>query len=146
MLRKLKHLQIEDFWAIYQHFRRPTQMTFGTQIHLFADGVKPMWEDPKCAPGGKWSIRYIPKTHTNKFWEDLALALIGDMFNDENEVLGILLNLKPSYDQVQIWHASGKEQGKVDALKNDLENILNLGEHNLKLEYENFADTLAKYS
>ena len=105
-----------------------------------------MWEDPKCAPGGKWSIRYIPKTHTNKFWEDLALALVGDMFKDENEVLGILLNLKPSYDQVQIWHASGKEQGKVDALKTDLEQILNLGEHNLKLEYENFADALAKYS
>ena len=89
---------------------------------------------------------YIPKTHTNKFWEDLALALVGDMFKDENEVLGILLNLKPTYDQVQIWHASGKEQAKVDALKTDLEQILNLGEHNLRLEYENFADTLAKYS
>ena len=70
--------------------------------------------------------------------------MVGDMFKDENEVLGILLKLRPSYDQAQIWHASGKEQGKVDALKNDLEQILNLGEHNnLKLEYENFADRLA---
>ena len=70
--------------------------------------------------------------------------MVGEKFKHENEVLGILLNLKPSSDQVQIWHASSKEQGKVDALKNDLEQILNLGEHNnLKLEYENFADRKA---
>ena len=105
-----------------------------------------MWEDPQCAPGGKWSIRYTPKSHTNKFWEDLALALIGDMFKDDNEVLGILLNLKPSSDQIQVWHRSGKDQGKVDALKADLEGILNLEEHKLKLDYENFADALSKYA
>lgn len=121
-------------------------MTYGTQLHLFAEGIKPMWEDPQCAPGGKWSIRFTPKTHTNKFWEDLALALIGDMFSDENEVLGILVNLKPSSDQMQIWHRSGKEQAKIDTLKGDLENILKIEQHNLKLEYENFADALAKFS
>ena len=61
-----------------------------------------MWEDPQCVPCGKWSVRFLPTTHTNKFWEDLALALIGDMFSDENEVLGILVNLKPNSDQMQI--------------------------------------------
>ena len=105
-----------------------------------------MWEDLQCAPGGKWSIRNMPKTHTNKYWEDLALALIGDMFTDENEVLGILLNLRPSSDQIQVWHRSGKVQPKIDTLKSDLENILKLEEHNIKLDYENFGDSIAKYS
>ena len=59
-----------------------------------------MWEDEKCKNGGKWGIRYVPKTHTNKYWEDLALALIGDMFTHENEVLGLLLTLKPNSDSV----------------------------------------------
>jgi len=36
-----------------------------------------MWEDDNCKDGGKWSLR-IPKTHTNKYWEDLTLALIGE--------------------------------------------------------------------
>ena len=47
---------IEDFWAIYQHFHHPTEMTSGTQIHLFVEGVKPMWENSKCVAGGKWSL------------------------------------------------------------------------------------------
>ena len=25
---------VEDFWAIYQHFKRPSTMSFGTSIHL----------------------------------------------------------------------------------------------------------------
>ncbi len=25
---------VEDFWAIYQHFKRPSTMTYGTSIHL----------------------------------------------------------------------------------------------------------------
>ena len=107
-------------------------MTYGTQLHIFAEGVKPMWEDSQCAPGGKWSIRNTPKTHTNKFWEDLALALIGDMFSDENEVLGILVNLRPNSDQLQIWQRSGKDQKKINTLKGDLENALKLQEHELK--------------
>ncbi len=105
-----------------------------------------MWEDEHCAQGGQWRIRNLPKTHTNKYWEDLCLALIGDMFTHENEVLGILINLKRSADQVQIWHKSGKDQAKIDTLKNDLEGILKTEEHEMKLEYEDFADTIAKYS
>jgi len=36
-----------------------------------------MWEDENCADGGSWSLR-IPKTHTNKYWEDLLMAMIGE--------------------------------------------------------------------
>ena len=105
-----------------------------------------MWEDPQCAPGGKWSIRHLSKSMTNKYWEDLALTLIGDMFTDENEVLGILLMLRPGSDQIQVWHRSGKDQTKMNTLKSDIENTLLLESANLKLDYENFADSLAKYA
>ena len=105
-----------------------------------------MWEDSQCAPGGKWSIRNLPKSHTNKFWEDLALTLIGDMFTNENEVLGILINLRPASDQIQVWHRNGKDQAKIDTLKSDLENTLKLEEQNIKLDYENFAESLAKFA
>ena len=48
---------IEDFWAIYQQLHHPTKMTSGTLIHLFVEGVKPMWEDSKCEAGGMWSLK-----------------------------------------------------------------------------------------
>ncbi len=73
-------------------------MTYGTQLHIFAEGVKPMWEDQQCATGGKWGLKYIHKSSTNRLWEDLALKLIGNMFTDEDEVLGILVNIKPGID------------------------------------------------
>lgn len=55
-------------------------MPMGTVLNVFVDGVKPVWEDPACKEGGRFSLR-VPKTHTSKFWEDLLLAMIGEQFS-----------------------------------------------------------------
>lgn len=36
---------VEDFWAYYQHFQRPTTLPVGSYIYLFREDVKPTWED-----------------------------------------------------------------------------------------------------
>lgn len=95
-----------------------------------------MWEDETCKDGGRWSFR-SPKSHTNKYWEDLLLALIGEQFEAENEVLGLVISIKPNFDAISIWNKSGKDQAKIDTIKKDLERILDLKE-DIKLEYENF--------
>ncbi|XP_024544509.1 eukaryotic translation initiation factor 4E-1-like [Selaginella moellendorffii] len=33
---------VEDFWC-------------GADFHCFKEGIKPEWEDPRCANGGKWT-------------------------------------------------------------------------------------------
>jgi translation initiation factor 4E len=71
-----------------------------------------MWEDEQCAQGGRWMLK-IPKSHTNKFWEDLTLALIGEQFTQEDEVLGLQLALKPVQDVLSVWIRHGKDQEKV---------------------------------
>ena len=108
----------------------------------FAEGIKPMWEDATCKDGGKWAVR-VPKTHTNKFWEDLLLALIGDQYSDENEINGVLVSLRPHQDTFQIWNKSGKDAAKIGRVKSDLEHILQLSE-DMKHEYENFQEAIAK--
>lgn len=80
-------------------------MTFGTSLNIvnflvlimlkFVDPVKPMWEDENCVDGGCWSIR-VPKTHTNKYWEDLLMAMIGEQFSIEGEILGMAIALRPN--------------------------------------------------
>ena len=45
---------VQDFWSIYQHLKRPNQLEQGTQINLFVKGIKPEWEDPQNASGGRW--------------------------------------------------------------------------------------------
>ena len=34
---------VEQFWAYYQHFRRPTALPLGSYVYLFKEGVKPVW-------------------------------------------------------------------------------------------------------
>jgi translation initiation factor 4E len=102
-----------------------------------------MWEDENCKDGGRWSLR-VPKTHTNKYWEDLLLALIGEQFTHDNEILGIVIALKPNQDTISIWHRNGTDQTKIQQIKEDIARIVAIDEQTMKLDYENFAETLSK--
>jgi translation initiation factor 4E len=49
-----------------------------------------MWEDETCKDGGRIVLR-MPKSHANKYWEDIQFAMIGEQFREANEVLGVVL-------------------------------------------------------
>ncbi|MEL7342227.1 MAG: eukaryotic translation initiation factor 4E [Bacteroidota bacterium] len=36
---------VEGFWKIYNHLRRPADVSVGTDYSVFKQGVKPSWED-----------------------------------------------------------------------------------------------------
>lgn len=101
-----------------------------------------MWEDENCKQGGRWTLR-VPKTHTNKYWEDLVLAMIGEQFSVENEINGLVIALRPQQDSISIWNKHARDEAKVQAIRQDLERILKVDEH-MKLEYEIFEETLNK--
>jgi hypothetical protein len=37
-------LQAEGFWEVYSHIIRPNDVQTALDLHLFRDGIKPMWE------------------------------------------------------------------------------------------------------
>ena len=86
-------MQVETFWMVQQHLRRATAMPYGTFLHVFKQGIKPMWEDPSLVNGCRFSIK-TQKSHTSKYWEDLLLAMLGEQFQQENHIAGLVLNLK----------------------------------------------------
>ena len=45
---------VQTFWMMYQHLRRPTAMPYGTTLHIFQSGIKPVWEDPALAKGSRF--------------------------------------------------------------------------------------------
>lgn len=51
---------VEDFWAVYQHCKRPEAVETKTCYHLFQEGIKPMWEDENNEKGGRWHV-WLPK-------------------------------------------------------------------------------------
>jgi translation initiation factor 4E len=71
-----------------------------------------MWEDENCKDGGRWTLK-VPKERTNKYWEDLVLAMIGETFRVENEINGLVIALRPQFDTISIWNKHGKDAQKV---------------------------------
>lgn len=100
-----------------------------------------MWEDENCADGGCWSIR-VPKTHTNKYWEDLLLAMIGEQFSAEGEILGMAIALRPNQDNIKIWNKHGSNKEVVQTIRNDIEKFIKI-EEGIKIDYENFKEVIA---
>lgn len=62
---------------MYNHLLRPHQLReggAGEEFQLFVEGVKPTWEDPANAKGGKLVVR-LPPQLTSQYWEALVRAL-----------------------------------------------------------------------
>ena len=65
-------LQVEDFWRLYVHLRRPVDdRPTVCDYHVFREGIKPMWEDESNVNGGKWIVR-LKKGVAARYWEDLV--------------------------------------------------------------------------
>jgi hypothetical protein len=101
-----------------------------------------MWEDESCKDGGRWVIR-VPKSHSNKYWEEIQLAMIGEQFREENEVLGLVISLKPYQDIISIWNRNGTNKEKVQSLREDIERIIS-PDGEVKIDYEVFEEEKKK--
>ena len=68
----LPYFQVEDFWRLYVHLRRPVDdRPTVCDYHVFREGIKPMWEDESNVNGGKWIVR-LKKGVAARYWEDLV--------------------------------------------------------------------------
>ena len=95
---------IEDFWAIYQHIKKPDNCKQGIEIQMFKDNIKPMWEDEFNKNGGKLSIK-LNKGYTTIIWEELILGIIGNILPKEisEGINGIVFSSKKESNILQIW-------------------------------------------
>lgn len=85
---------IEQWWSLYGHLKRPTDLPAYEELSLFKYDIKPMWEDPANVNGGQWVIR-LRRCNINQAWENLCLAMLGEQFEVGNEICGITLVTKP---------------------------------------------------
>merc|ERR1711971_271722 len=109
---------VEQFWTTYNYLRRPNDLSSTTDYHFFRDGIKPTWEDPKNAKGGKWIIR-LPKGLASRYWEEVILALIGGQFPGitDGEICGLVISIRYSEDILGIWNKSASDRDVVDRLR-----------------------------
>lgn len=97
---------VEDFFSVYSHLKRPSTLPLVSDYHLFKRGVRPIWEDDDNKRGGKWIVR-LKKGVSDRYWEDLLLAVIGDQFAEASEdVCGVVLSVRNGEDILSIWTAN----------------------------------------
>lgn len=84
---------VEQFWSLYCHLVRPSSLKPFRELHMFKSGIKPMWEDPCNAKGGKWVIR-LRKNRIDRAWENACMAMLGEQFLVGPEICGIVLSTR----------------------------------------------------
>ena len=83
-------VQVEDFWALYNHIELASRLAAGCDYSLFKEGVKPMWEDERWEEnemivrwldlfrnkkGGRWLINLDKKQRAScldNFWLEVV--------------------------------------------------------------------------
>ena len=97
---------VEDFWQVYSHVKRPTEIGIKDELQLFRDGYRAIWEDDVNQDGGKWYL-VIKLEYTDLLWEHSVLSIIGEQFHPD--VIGIVIS-KREAGIMSYWVKSTEER------------------------------------
>ncbi|ODV86886.1 hypothetical protein CANARDRAFT_27248 [[Candida] arabinofermentans NRRL YB-2248] len=108
---------VEEFWGIYNSIPKVSDLPIKSDYHLFREQIKPEWEDSANSNGGKWTFQFRSKfmeannIDINQIWTRALLSVIGETIeDDENEVNGVVVNVRKGTYKVCLWTKSCKEQ------------------------------------
>ncbi|KAL3582604.1 hypothetical protein D5086_016936 [Populus alba] len=82
---------------------KPSKLPGNADFHLFKDGIEPKWEDPVCASGGKWSVTSSRKADLDTMWLETLMALIGEQFDEPDEICGVVASVRQRQDKLALW-------------------------------------------
>ncbi|GAB0090236.1 Eukaryotic translation initiation factor 4E1 [Sergentomyia squamirostris] len=136
---------VEDFWSLYNHVKLLSEMKPGTDFNLFKKGVKPMWEDHFNKRGGKWVLtldRHQRHTDFDRFWLDMLLCLIGEVFDHPDEVNGAVASIRGKGDKICVWTRSNQNKAAILDIGRNIRERLKLP-NNMKIQYVHHNDASA---
>ncbi|XP_025079297.1 eukaryotic translation initiation factor 4E type 2-like isoform X1 [Pomacea canaliculata] len=135
---------VEQFWAVYSHLARPSELTGHSDYHLFKEGIRPMWEDDANKLGGKWIIR-LKKGLASRCWENLVLAMLGEQFVVGEEICGAVVSVRFQDDILSLWNRTASDQATTIRIRDTLKRVLHLPS-NTVMEYKTHTDSLKDHS
>jgi len=105
---------VQEFWRVFNNLCPPSNLPDGADLYLFRAGVSPAWEDPFNSKGGSWTYRIPKDDGTHKIdtaWFNSVLTMIGDNFDDADDICGLVLSIRAKTNRMQLWvrHADDRE-------------------------------------
>ncbi|KAJ2914657.1 hypothetical protein MD484_g5760, partial [Candolleomyces efflorescens] len=160
---------VESFWSLWTHLAPPSGLQPTTDYLLFHSAIRrPVWEDPLNITGGKWIIR-LRKGVADRLWEDLVLAIIGDLFDECRsspqaqpvgngqdggdglehgaggdelpEICGCTISVRQSEDIISLWNRVEVDKQCREKIRDTLRKVLNLPPSTI-MEYKTNNDSM----
>ncbi|CAB3365993.1 Hypothetical predicted protein [Cloeon dipterum] len=131
---------VEQFWNLYSHLLRPSELQGHSDYHVFKDGIKPMWEDEANQKGGKWIVR-LRKGVVSRCWENLLLAMLGEQFMVGQEICGVVVSVRFQEDFISVWNRTASDQSTTARIRDTLKRVLNFPPNTI-LEYKTHTESL----
>ncbi|KAK8845343.1 hypothetical protein IAR55_006056 [Kwoniella newhampshirensis] len=116
---------IESFLHLYSHLTPPNELPAVTDVLVFVSriGRPGVWEEMR--DGGRFTIRLVHPI-TPLLYESLLLALIGDQFEESDNVVGCVLSVRQAEDILSVWVEEESEGVRNGALKEKILSLLSL--------------------
>ncbi|XP_024958975.1 eukaryotic translation initiation factor-like [Cynara cardunculus var. scolymus] len=127
---------VEEFWCLYDQVFKPSKLPGNAEFHLFKDGIEPKWEDPQCANGGKWTVTSSRKATLETMWFETLMALIGEQFDDADEICGVVASVRQKQDKLSLWTKNAANEAAQMAIGRKWKDIIDVND---KITY-NFHD------
>jgi len=137
---------VEDFWSTYNHIKRPGDLEYGANYHMFKDKIKPMWEDDANKKGGKWVVTLSKEdaARIDDLWELLLLSMIGEYLDEGvagDQICGAVLSRRKPFPRLSVWTRDTENMAAVKSVGSRIRSVLKLTDKTL-LEYQSHADAL----
>jgi len=116
---------VEQFWSVYSHILRPSEVPCAMDYHLFKIGIKPMWEHEANVNGGKWIV-HLRKSYTSRCWENLVMAMLGEQFMVGQEICGAVVSVRYADDVISLWNRTAADTNTTSRIRDTLRRVLNL--------------------
>ncbi|KAJ3678532.1 hypothetical protein LUZ60_002335 [Juncus effusus] len=132
---------VEEFWCLYDQIFKPSKLVGNADFHLFKTGIEPKWEDPECANGGKWSVAVSRKPALDTMWLETMMALIGEQFDEAEEICGVVASVRQRQDKLALWTKNASNEAVQTSIGKKWKEIIDFNE---KIVYTFFQDDAKK--
>ena len=100
---------IDQFWEVLNSYEKASSLPKGCRYYVFKRGVKPLWEDPSNSGGFELSIEHqishSKKQKINDRWEDILMALIGEILPHSELINGVEFTIRAETFRIKLWIA-----------------------------------------
>merc|ERR1712048_1101822 len=91
--------------------------------------------------GGAWTCRspMERKEKLDSIWFHIICAMVGDAFDDADDIAGIKISIRPKYDRLQLWIRYAEETPVVRRIGKKL-----LSMTGMQCSFRSFEDEMKK--